>query len=248
MTTFSTKDYSIFNIHGSNREIRHQYISILKQSISENNLLQYRPILCDSFMNVLDGQHRLEVAKQLQIPIYYEIQKDLSIEEVLAINIQFSWKNEDFFHFFVKEGYPEYLKLKKFIDDFNYNLSEGLTILGQSCTYQHNRLKTFKTGKFIFPDEHMEEIKKKIEKVEMIKTYLKRHSKIMKKHVMQPRFCRAILNFLACKSVSAEVFMNKLQYNLDLMRPCRTIDLYEDLFKNIYNWKNKNKVMDLEEI
>jgi hypothetical protein len=241
MTVLSTTDYSIFKLNESNRSVKQKFVETLKKSISDNNLLRFRPIVVDTYMNVLDGQHRLEAAKQLKIPIYYQIQPQLGIKDIIAINTQLNWRMEDFFNFFCKEAYPEYLKLKKFMDTYHYTLSEGLAILNLSPkngSGLHNSI--FKQGKFVFPSDEIPEIQEKIESIEKIKSYLKRHSKTMKLHVTQPLFIKALIAFFACRSMDPEIFFKKLQYNLDLMRPCRTLALYVELFRDIYNWKNKN--------
>lgn len=68
-----TKDYNIFKKHPNNREIFHANLEKIKRSIQIKNLLEYRPIIVDKKMQVIDGQHRLEAARQLGVPIYYQM-------------------------------------------------------------------------------------------------------------------------------------------------------------------------------
>jgi len=67
-----TKDYSIFKKHESNRGIDQNNLKKIVNSIKAEDLLAFRPILVDAQMRVIDGQHRLEAARLLDLDVYYQ--------------------------------------------------------------------------------------------------------------------------------------------------------------------------------
>lgn len=66
-----TRDYSIFKKLPGNREVSIE--SGLIDSMQSNGYLKQYPILVDSEMRIIDGQHRLIAAKELNLPVSYEL-------------------------------------------------------------------------------------------------------------------------------------------------------------------------------
>lgn len=97
---FKTTNYAQFKINKKNREISKVNIRGIKESILQRNLLHLRPILVNASMEVIDGQHRLEVARQLNLPIYFVISGQSVVDDMALLNgYQKNWTTEDFFHF-----------------------------------------------------------------------------------------------------------------------------------------------------
>jgi len=92
-----TKNYEMFKSYPGNRPIDRANVDALVSSISERNLLEERPILINEFNEILDGQHRLEAAKLLQIPLFYEIKVGGNYQDIIYLNgTQKNWKPEDY--------------------------------------------------------------------------------------------------------------------------------------------------------
>ena len=72
-----TTDYKKFKIIQGNRALREFHVEYLKKSIMKDNLLYLNPILVNSDYYVFDGQHRLKVAEDLNLPIFYTINANL---------------------------------------------------------------------------------------------------------------------------------------------------------------------------
>ena len=98
--TIETSDYSIFKKHESNRVINELALRKLINSIKSKNMLELRPILVDSQMRVIDGQHRLEAAKALRVPIFYLMKKESESLDIILLNTQKRWSIEDYLNFF----------------------------------------------------------------------------------------------------------------------------------------------------
>lgn len=73
-----TTDYSIFLHVIGNREINKSNVNRLKQSINEIGLQV--PILVNEKKAIVDGQHRLQALKELNLPVTY-VQSEITKEE-----------------------------------------------------------------------------------------------------------------------------------------------------------------------
>ena len=71
MSIQHTTNYNQFKLVQFNREKSAHHISQIKKKIKENNLLHLHPILVNLKGEVIDGQHRLQAAQELEVPIYY---------------------------------------------------------------------------------------------------------------------------------------------------------------------------------
>ena len=147
----STKDYHKFKLSEKNREkgIDLNHVHTLIASIKAKNLLEFRPILVSPEMVILDGQHRWAAAKELDVPIYYEISKEFSEEDIPRLNTSKGWGIGDYLNFHVKSGKQEYIKLQEFMKKNNItlkvaNMTQGL---GHNKSYVD-----FKAGNFKFND------------------------------------------------------------------------------------------------
>lgn len=82
----STNDYTMFQKCKSNRELDPGNIKRIKSSILAKNLLHLRPILVSKNFEIIDGQHRLEAARLLKVPIFYQIHEESDFEDVILLN------------------------------------------------------------------------------------------------------------------------------------------------------------------
>lgn len=240
MKVIETTQYEIFKQHPSNREIDQKLLIKLRKSIEKRNLLSERPILVDGEMQVIDGQHRLEIAKSLQIPVYYQVRNDLTPEDIIILNNnQKQWKNTDYLDHYCKQGYENYLKLKDFMDKENMSLKLSLLILnGKNDT---EFFKKFRDGRYDFPSPN--EINEALEKkflVHQVKDFIDKKTRGPKGYLDSVHFYSALIEFLNNKNVSFEIFMKKMVYGLEIWRPCTKQIEYFRMFKQIYNWKNHN--------
>jgi len=114
-----TKDYSLFKFILSNREVDHNHIKRLAKSIQRNNLLYIRPLIVNDKMELIDGQHRLEAAKQIGAEVYFMKVPKLTKSDIAVLNsAQKNWTRSDFINFYAMEGNEDYKKLAQLIDQF----------------------------------------------------------------------------------------------------------------------------------
>jgi len=122
-----TKKYDIFKFREDNRQkIDENHVKRLIESIKNRNLLEFRPIMLNSDYEVIDGQHRLLAAKELNIEIFYEIHKDLKSGDIIELNVAKTWQMEDYLNYYVKNGHKEYQNFDAFLKKNNLSINIGL--------------------------------------------------------------------------------------------------------------------------
>lgn len=237
-----TTDYSLFKKHKSNRELNSTNIEDLKHSITNKNFLKLRPILVDKEMNVIDGQHRLEVAKQLNVPIYYEMSEKLNSESMVLLNAnQLRWTIVDYLNHYANEGKQSYILIKEFIAEHKCSSMIGLILFG--FTRGGNDNKSFKKGivNSVGPEDVLE-AKVVFSKYGELKAYLQKKMIGDKAFFSSSTFCKSFVAFMNVKNVRFEFFMQKIPFKLDILRPCLSQVEYLKIFREIYNFRNHNPV------
>lgn len=116
----STRQYSKFKLLSTNREVNMSHVrSLMKEFEDFGNITQVSPVLVTPRMEVIDGQHRLEAAKQLGLPVFYKAIEHLTIKDARRMNIaQKSWRSQDYLMSYVNEGKKAYHKLLMLVEEY----------------------------------------------------------------------------------------------------------------------------------
>lgn len=237
-----TNDYSIFKKCEGNRDINYANLDKLIASIKSRNLLEFRPILVNKQMGVIDGQHRLEAAKKLNVEVWYRIEESLQDEDIILLNAnQARWGIQDFINFHATKGNIHYQKFKRFAlqEDISEHLLKAL-VSGRSREFMNK----MKTGSFTFPEgNELIDLKDNINKMRQCIDLMKRYSIKQGFYMDSNKFKVALIDFLQLEGVGYATFMKKFTLKFDAMRPCADKTSYIELFKEIYNWKNKEPII-----
>jgi hypothetical protein len=238
----STTDYQIFKKIACNRKIDDPNLQRIVKSIKSNNLLKYRPILIDREMGVIDGQHRLEAAKVLNLPIFYEFADDVSVDDLCRLNDnQARWNLEDWLHFYKERGVDDYRMLDDFCRKNSLSLKAAMGYLTSSL--QRSKSSPFKSGKFKFPDqEKMEKINILLENSKELKEYVKEKTIGFKAYLNSANFNVAFSQFFSLSIVDFKLFMKNLELRIDLWGARTRMCAYIYMFKIIYNFRNRNPI------
>ncbi len=230
-----TKEYEKFKYIEGNRNIESKHVNELIKSISEKNLLSIRPIIVDKDFNILDGQHRLEAAKSLNLPIFYiQIQSDLHSEMVRLNQNNKNWKIKDFLHFHsIKNKNQNYIRILQVMDKFSWNIQEVFIYTGYEVRKGVNR-KRFEDGNYIFESED-EELIKYYSQWKTLEDFVKEKGLEHAECVYSQVFKEAFLFFSKAKAIKLDQFWEKLRAHPNLFYRCRNKDEYLDLFLRIYN-------------
>ncbi len=148
---YRTKNYSMFKTILGNRELDEGHLKKLERSVLKKNLLSCFPIVVNQRLQIVDGQHRLEVAKRLDLPVFYVIEVKTGIEDVVTVNTSTkSWSSQNFVDLYVKKGNENYVVLDNFCKKFCVPVSVGLQLLGS--VDNAGAYRKFKYGLFVAKD------------------------------------------------------------------------------------------------
>jgi hypothetical protein len=210
-------------------------------SIKACNMLEFRPILVDDDMRIIDGQHRLEAAKALGIEIFYQVRSAATHEDIVILNApQKSWNSEDYVNYYVSLGKSDYLKFKE------YSQQKGVTV-GQLVRLFTGRASTvlwkIKTGELkFFGDNELADMDARFLKMESAITIMKTYILGDHKFLLSNKLKAGLIRFLENEDVVFDTLLAKLRIKSDAIKPCADVQSYCVMFRDIYNWKNSNPI------
>ena len=156
---YKTTDYdSIKHITG-NRQINPQNVERLKISMGEKQLITAAVV--NDKMEIIDGQHRHEACRQLNLPFYYYIVDDYRLDDVQRMNSNMkNWTLADFHDTYIElynsgdKDYVAYVELKLFMDEYAISLQTALYLANTKIAkgvYE----TSFKSGGFKFRNKNI---------------------------------------------------------------------------------------------
>lgn len=237
----ATENYEIFKKHECNRDIDKNNLKKIVFSIQTNNMLQFRPILVDSDMRVIDGQHRLEAAKILNLPIYYQINEETKPSDIVLLNEnQKKWGIEQYINYYSGEGHIELGKLMDFLKQRKISFNLFGNLYNGSRKHLEKRVKK---GIFNFKEEvNVSEFDELLTKIEIACNKIKAIIFGKKAFINTRTFTCALGRFIRNDEVEFDLFINKLVIKSSAIKQCASREDYYYMFKNIYNWKNYNPI------
>jgi len=125
-----TNDYDVFDTFNSNRPVSESSVKKIMESIQKIGYIEANPIIVNKDFLIIDGQHRYEACKRLNLPIFYEevdIDADLAMIQLNAS--QKSWKLMDYVHAHACKGIECYVELEKFSEKHKLGQTNSLNIL-----------------------------------------------------------------------------------------------------------------------
>lgn len=226
---YVTKDYDKFGKVLGNRKLNKLNIKNLTAVINKTE--DIRPIEVNEKYEVIDGQHRLEVAKTKKIAVpYYIIRKaDLGTVQTLNSNSKI-WNKDDFMESWIEKGKKDYKIYKDFKNSYKFPHEVCMTLLtgydgGDSLTQ-------FKNGDFKIRD---------IEKAAHLGGQLTLIGKYYKNYTRRG-FVGAMMKCFKNKQFNVDVFLKKLSLQPNRLVDCAKTDQYLLLIEDIYNYHSREKV------
>ena len=240
----STMKYDMFKKHENNREINKVNLNRIVKSIQARNLLKLRPILIDKDYRIIDGNHRLEAAKHLNVEVYYQLSEETNKEDIILLNAnQRTWRSDDYLNFYINSGIEDYLKFFMLKQELDISTHLLVSMMMGLCRSGDHYLD-FKIGKFKFPNEQeVEKIRANFKQISELKKFTSQKSLGPKTFLNTSRFDISMHEFLSNQAVDLETFIKKYKMRIDLLRPCATRQQYHEIFKAMYNWKNSHPII-----
>jgi hypothetical protein len=225
-----TMDYDLFYYDPRNREISEPHLSELIASIQSSNRLDKNPIVVNSDGRILDGQHRLEAAREIGVPIYFRVDDGMSMEEVPQMNrAQKSWTAEDYLNFYAESGREAYQRLRSFIERHPHlSLTFSAELLGEN---KHRFLKEFRRGNFEIENE---------EWAERVAEYIRDYFELGHEFSNKKTFCRAVKRVARSEHYDHDRMLRKSE-QLGLQHQ-GTVEDYLRQFERLFNHSRSTRV------
>lgn len=229
----ATREYNMFKNLKGNRPISTNHVAALTKAIAKHNLLPFEAIVVNEHMQIIDGQHRLAVAKANKLVIYYTIAKGATLADIQELNSTSKpWTGYDYLSSYTEIGIESYEKITYYIKEYDLNLSIALSIFSPSG---YGAWRDFKGGKLTIPNEQAS--------IEITEAYV-RVRKYAEPRVYKDReFVRAVLKL--AQTVSIEEFITKLEVYAQKIEHKSTIQEYLRQFEEIYNYRLRGSAVRL---
>ncbi|MEO8269847.1 MAG: hypothetical protein ABI557_09005 [Aureliella sp.] len=154
--------YGEYRFFKANRDIRQSSLNAISDDVEETYLLDLYPIVTDMERVILDGQHRLSVAKEMQLPFYAIHTNDITIEDIASANSNtLAYTVSDASSVYEKMGLEAYAYVNDFV-----RKHAGLTSIGYAARLldrQFNKMRfldgLFCASRFEYAGEVMHYVK-----------------------------------------------------------------------------------------
>jgi len=236
---YETSDYAKFKVLKGNRPLKKAHLKFLKESISEHGDLG-TPIIVNENYYVIDGQHRREALKELNLPVQYIIKKGFTLDQVHVLNTnRKNWSLTEFMNCYADLGKKHYVKFKEFHRKYEFGISISLAIV-QGYLGTKGGAEPFKKGEFVF--KHFEEANERAEKITMLKEMYPRYKNNL--------FVLAMIRMFKVKGYNHMEFMSKVAKNTSrlLFFSSNDVNGWLRLFEDIYNSGRHNRVSFYQEV
>jgi len=236
---FSTTDYAMFKLlKKQNRSLKEGHVLKIMKSVRKKNLLLDFPIIVSKDFHILDGQHRYETCKRLEIPVYYVISDTMTIDDIPIINsIYFGWKLEDYLSKYLDMDNIHYINFKNFMDKYSeFNVGTCIKLI---CGYDYgggggvvvgagvancSPSKKFKLGEFVYPSNDNFAHKK----VRMIKSFSPYTP-------VTGTFISAVVSLMKITGYDHDRMLKSLNARPDLLKQAGSVNAYFSMFNELYN-------------
>lgn len=228
----TTTDYFLFKPLDGNRNINQLHVNRLKKSMAENYL--FTVLIVNENYEIIDGQHRFEVIRELGLPLNYVVCTGYGLNEVHIFNVNSkNWNADDYLEGYCKLEYPEYLKYAEFKEKYQFGHSECIALLKgvnhhSSASYYFD----FYNGTLKIKDYNKAcEI---ADKIQIIGTYYDGYKRRL--------FILAMLKLFNNKNFEFIDFIQKLKSQPSALMHCSNVEQYIMLIEEIYNYRRRDKV------
>ena len=225
----TTTDYFLFKILNGNRTINMAHLHNLRKSIVNNFL--FTVIIVNEKYEIIDGQHRFQIIKELKLPLNYIVCEGYGLKEVHSLNQNSrSWDAEDFMNGYADMGIDDYIAYRTFKKKYGIGHQETMTVLGGK-SYGHLK-SDFAEG--LFKIKSLVEAEKTMQTIFRVEPYysgFKRRT-----------FVNAMFQLLKNPNFDFEEFIRKLKLQPTVMKDCTSTENYREHIEEIYNYKRRDKI------
>lgn len=240
-SVYEESDYTKFKFLDGNRGTNEVHLKRLKLSVEEYGQLKC-PIMVNSKMEIVDGQHRYAIARALGLPIYFIINDDYGIEEVKILNTNMkNWGKSDYLKMYCDQKKPEYLLFEKYRNHFSWTTRNGNkkytftnTAIEELLAANMSKDKYFEKGKLIIRD---------YDDTLNIGIYIREIGESCDiRNYKSLAFVRTMNFFLRHPQFDRIHFAKKLKLYSKTLVGCSRVEEYRAAVSEIYNKNSRNKI------
>lgn len=227
-----TTNYEMFKFHMKNREINIGLVKRLMDSIKKIGFVESRPVIIDKNNYIIDGQHRLEACKRLNVPVYYVVDKTLDFEDaVIYLNkSQEVWRLNEYLHFYTEKGLLPYIQISELYKKYP---KAGVSCILVACYGLTNKGKphNFRVGNIPEIEENSHKV---MEFLYSCSSYVS--------HCYEKTFASAI-KYIYDKLTDNDI--DKLKKILYSLPKLATKEQYITAFENALNYRRRKELIRL---
>lgn len=227
-----TTDYSQFADINANREVDTRHVRALMKAIQETNLLHLNPIIVNTKMEVIDGQHRLAAAKELELEVFYLIDDQIGKTHIAKLNSnQKNWTMLDYVNYYAVEKIPEYLELSDLINrNPHLPVTTLIRLIGKET---NNLIRKFKEGSLDVSNR---------DRADLIIAHVDQVRNLGIEFAYDRNFIMAIKDVMLVEGYDADQFLAKLRANrLDLVKASKKVQYLQQI-EQIYNKHQQKRI------
>ncbi len=228
-----TTKYDLFVSPEDNRPLDILKHAGLKASMKRYGFLRSHPlsvIRMNGKLVLKDGQHRLAIAQELGIPVWW-VEDEVDYDIAVVNETQKTWKLIDYAMMYARRGKQDYQEALDFAERHDLSLLVAFQMLGgyaQACGF----LKFIKNGSFVVKDRMFADI------VAEIYVAVGSHSK----DVRNARFIEACIAVCRVKGFDHKRLIHNARNCVDKLQAFSQRDPYLDMIEEIYNFRSRSPV------
>ena len=242
---YTTTDYSKFSLIKGNRPIKEERVNSLAKDIEQYGLVNPVTIYYDKKKHqwyIMDGQHRSEVCKKLNIPIRYiihnkeyETHRDL-LDAIRGINKnQKNWVPTDIGNSYSATEHDEYYE--RYMQLVNMGVSHSFVLKACEEFSKDGECevgsKAFGRGDLVISDEVFEKVQMQISMLQ--------NSKIDRKIWNRQYFIRALMKLRRMENFDVYKFIENFEKFPYEWKNCYQVNDNIKSILHVHNYKNRKK-------
>lgn len=158
-----SNNYDRFSYYKSNRNLDENHVRRLMYSIEINGLLE--EITINEQWQIIDGQHRFEALKRLDLPIFAKIKVGASEDDIIPCNIvRRGWTIKNYVNHYASKGALDYIQLQDVMENNTTRLGSN-TLVDIYCETSY-KASTLREGRYQFNYEKGIELQQFISEIE----------------------------------------------------------------------------------
>lgn len=155
---YETNNYGIFKRIVGNRKVNPNRVKELVADMTKNGW-RLGPIFVNENLEVLNGQHRIQAAQTVGIPVRYLVIKG-GIDDVQDANDSMKWKMTDYILSYIERGNENYIRLYEIMQ--KYSASYKLVLRASNISTNDITKASMQNGTLIYTKEHKDRADKRL--------------------------------------------------------------------------------------